>query len=84
MQLTDAAIRNAKAKDKHYKLSDKKGLYLLINKAGKYFRFDYRYAEKHKTMAFGVYPDVKLTDAKKSVTMSAGCCKTRLTLPGIK
>ena len=65
MPLTDTAIRNAKTKDKPYKLSDKKGLYLLINKAGKYFRFDYRYAGKRKTMAFGVYPDVKLVDAKK-------------------
>ena len=36
MPLTDTAIRNAKAKDKPYKLSDEKGLYLLINKAGKY------------------------------------------------
>ena len=65
MSLTDTAIRNAKAKDKPYKLSDEKGLYLLINKAGKYFRFDYRYAGKRKTMAFGVYPDVKLVDARK-------------------
>ena len=51
MPLTDTAIRNAKAKDKPYKLSDEKGLYLLINKAGKYFRFDYRYAGKRKTIA---------------------------------
>jgi len=65
MPLTDTAIRNAKTKDKPYKLSDEKGLYLLINKAGKYFRFDYRYAGKRKTMAFGVYPDVKLVDARK-------------------
>ena len=65
MPLTDTAIRNAKAKDKPYKLSDEKGLYLLINKAGKYFRFDYRYAGKRKTMAFGVYPDVKLVDARE-------------------
>ena len=42
MPLTDTAIRNAKAKKKPYKLSDEKGLYLLVNKAGKYFRFDYR------------------------------------------
>ncbi len=65
MPLTDTVIRNDRAKDKPYKLSDEKGLYLLINKAGKYFRFDYRYAGKRKTMAFGVYPDVKLVDARK-------------------
>ena len=32
MPLTDTAIRNAKAKDKPYRLSDEKGLYLLINR----------------------------------------------------
>jgi len=63
MPLTDTAIRNAKTKDKPYKMSDEKGLYLLINKAGKYFRFDYRYAGKRKTMAFGVYPEVKLAES---------------------
>lgn len=65
MPLTDTAIRNAKAKKKPYKLSDEKGLYLLVNKAGKYFRFDYRYAGKRKTIALGVYPDVKLADARE-------------------
>jgi len=65
MPLTDTAIRNAKAKKKPYKLSDEKGLYLLVNKTGKYFRFDYRYAGKRKTLALGVYPDVKLADARE-------------------
>ncbi len=65
MPLTDTAIRNSRAKEKPYKLSDEKGLHLLVNKSGKYFRFDYRYAGKRKTMAFGVYPDVKLVDARK-------------------
>ncbi|MBW1913503.1 MAG: DUF4102 domain-containing protein, partial [Deltaproteobacteria bacterium] len=46
MPLTDSAIRTAKAKDKPYKLSDEKGLYLLVNLAGKYFRYDYRFAGK--------------------------------------
>jgi len=65
MPLTDAAIRNAKPKEKPHKLSDEKGLYLLVNKAGKYFRFDYRYAGKRKTLALGVYPDVKLAEVRK-------------------
>ena len=45
----------------------KKGMYLLINKAGKYFRFNYRYAGKCKTLALGVYPDVKLAEARKKL-----------------
>lgn len=65
MPLTDTTIRNAKPKEKQYKLFDEKGLYLLVKKAGKYFRFDYRYAGKRKTLALGVYPGVKLADARK-------------------
>ena len=65
MPLTDTAIRNAKPKEKQYKLADEKGLYLLVKKAGKYFRFDYRYAGKRKTLALGVYPGVKLKEARE-------------------
>ncbi len=65
MPLTDTAIRNAKPIDKQYKLSDDKGLYLLVKKAGKYFRLDYRFNGKRKTLALGVYPEVKLKDARE-------------------
>jgi integrase len=62
--LTDVAIRNAKPADKPYKLSDYKGLYLLVSPAGKYWRFNYRYLGKQKTLAVGVYPDTSLEDAR--------------------
>ncbi len=65
MPLTDTAIRNAKPQNKQYKLTDERGMYLLVNKAGKYFRFDYRFAGKRKTLALGVYPDVKLVEARE-------------------
>lgn len=65
MPLSDTAIRNAKSSEKPYKLSDEKGLYLLINAAGKYWRFDYRFMGKRKTLALGVYPDVRLADARE-------------------
>ncbi len=65
MTITDIAIRNAKPREKQYKLSDEKGLYVLIRKSGKYFRFDYRYAGKRKILAIGVYPDVTLAVAGK-------------------
>ncbi len=65
MPLTDTAIRNAKAREKPYKLSDERGLYLLVRKTGsKYFRFDYRFMGKRKTLAIGVYPDVSLAEAR--------------------
>jgi integrase len=65
MLLKDTAIRNARPKEKQYKLYDEKGLYLLVKKAGKYFRFDYRYAGKRKTLSLGVYPGVKLAEARE-------------------
>jgi len=34
MSLTDIIIKNAKPKDKQYKLSDAKGLYLLVKPSG--------------------------------------------------
>jgi len=66
MPLTDTAIRNAKPREKQYKLYDKRGLYLLVRTSGKYFRFDYRFLGKRKTMALGVYPDVPLADARQA------------------
>lgn len=63
--LTDPALRNAKGKDKPYKLSDGGGLYLLVNKdAVKYWRMDYRFEGKRLTLAFGKYPDVSLLAAR--------------------
>lgn len=64
MPLTDTACRNAKAGEKPLKMADEKGLYLLVNKAGKYWRWDYRFAGKRKTMALGVYPEVALAKAR--------------------
>ena len=65
MPLTDTAIRNAKPKEKPYKLTDGRGLYLLVNKSGKYFRWDYRFGGKRKTLALGVYPDLKLKEVRE-------------------
>lgn len=64
--LTDIQPRNAKPKEKPYKLSDGGGLYLLINTDGaKYWRMDYRYAGTRKTLAFGRYPQTSLAQARE-------------------
>jgi integrase len=64
--LTDTTIRNAKTLDKDYKLTDEKGMYLLVKKTGgKLFRYDYRYLSKRKTLALGSYPDVSLSKARE-------------------
>jgi hypothetical protein len=66
MALTDIAIRNAKAKDKPYKLSDTAGLYLLINpNSKKYWRLKYRFAGKEKLLSIGVYPIINLSEARE-------------------
>jgi hypothetical protein len=52
MPLSDPACKNAKPKDKPYKLTDEKGMFLLINpNASKYFRLKYRFAGKEKVLA---------------------------------
>lgn len=63
--LNDVAVRNAKAKDTPYKLTDERGMYLLVKSAGKYWRMNYRYLGKGKTLALGVYPDISLKDARE-------------------
>lgn len=60
MPLTDIACRNAKPGNRPRKLADGGGLYLLVNQSGKYWRWDYRFAGKRKTMALGTYPEVPL------------------------
>jgi len=63
--LTVTAINNAKPKDKPYKISDEKGLYLLVQTRGsKLWRFDYRFDAKRKTLALGSYPDLSLSEAR--------------------
>ena len=65
MKLSDAAIRGALARSVQYKMGDGNGLYLLVTPKGKkYWRMDYRFAGKRKTVVFGVYPDVKLKAAR--------------------
>ena len=65
MALTDTGIRVAKPTDKARKLADEKGLYLLIQPTGaKLWRFDYRFADKRKTLAIGTYPDTGLRLAR--------------------
>lgn len=68
MPLTDTAIKKAKPGDKPVKLSDGKGLYLLVNPAGsKLWRWKYRVLGKEKVMSLGAYPDVSLAQAREGV-----------------
>jgi len=66
MALSDAKVKAATVPEdkKQAKLADGGGLYLLIKSSGKYWRLDYRFGDKRKTMAIGVYPQVSLKEAR--------------------
>jgi len=65
-RLTAVAIKAAKGKTKPYKLSDSEGLYLLVKPNGRrYWRMNYRHLGKQKSLAFGIWPDVSLADARE-------------------
>ncbi|GHU17778.1 integrase [Betaproteobacteria bacterium] len=72
MALSDTALRAAKPAPKDYRISDDRGLYLLVKaKGGKLWRFDYRHGFKpgtekprRLTLALGIYPDVSLKEAR--------------------
>jgi len=66
MKLSDPAVRKAKPEAKAYKMADGGGMYLEVMPSGsKYWRLKYRYAGKEKRLAFGVYPDVSLAQARE-------------------
>ena len=65
MPLNDRQIKNAKPKDKPYKLTDGNGLYLYITPAGgKLWRLKYRIDDKEKNLSIGKYPDISLAEAR--------------------
>lgn len=65
MPLTDTEIRKTKPAAKPLKLSDGKGLYLLVNPTGsKLWRWKYRVDGKEKLMTLGAYPDLSLAQAR--------------------
>jgi hypothetical protein len=54
MPLTDVEIRNARPREKAYRLADGAGMYLEVSPAGgKYWRLKYRIAGKEKRLALG-------------------------------
>ena len=68
MALNDTFIKNStkhSGKATGDKYADGAGMYLLVKASGKYWRMDYRFADKRKTLAMGVYPEVSLAAARK-------------------
>lgn len=63
--LSDAKARTAKPGERDYKLTDEKGLYLLVRKNGsKLWQHKYRVSGKEKKASYGVYPEVSIKEAR--------------------
>jgi hypothetical protein len=67
LPLSDIQLRNAKPKDKSYKLADGGGLYLEVMPNGsKLWRMKFKQATGNESrLAFGAYPEVSLLAARK-------------------
>lgn len=67
MALTDAKLRAIKPRAADFKMADGEGLYLLVKATGgKLWRLAYRFNEKQKTLALGVYPKISLLAARRA------------------
>ena len=65
MPLSDLKVRNAKRKEKAYKLADDHGLYLLVTpNGGKLWRWKYRFKGSEKLLSCGTYPVITLAAAR--------------------
>lgn len=64
-KLTAVQVRNAKPKEKPYKLTDGHGLHLHISELGrKTWRYRFRLDGKESTFVIGEYPRMSLSDAR--------------------
>lgn len=65
--ISDIKVRNLKARDKPYKVSDFEGLFVLVKISGsKSWRFKYRINGKEKLLVIGDYPAVSLAQARQT------------------
>lgn len=66
MRLSALAIRNAKSREKPYKLGDGGGLYLLVKPSGtRLWRMNYAYMGRQNTLSFGEWPLIGLAEARE-------------------
>ncbi len=65
-KLTDSQCRSFKPTEKPQKMFDGGGLYLFVSPTGaKTWRLAYRFSGKPKTISFGPYPSVSLSEARQ-------------------
>ena len=64
--LTDTRVKTAKAQEKPYKLTDERGLQLMVFPNGsKIWQLRYRFEGKERTASLGKYPEVSLAEARE-------------------
>jgi integrase len=64
--LKEITVKNAKAKEKAYKLFDGHGLYLYVAPTGgKSWRYNFRFQGIPRTLTIGQYPEIGLKDARE-------------------
>ena len=64
-KLTELSIKQAKPKEKQYKLTDGEGMFLRVYPNGsKYWQLQYWFDGKQKIFSLGVWPDVSLKEAR--------------------
>lgn len=67
MAVKDVKFRNAKPREKAYKIPAERGLHMLVKPNGsKCWRFKYRFLGKEKLLSIGIYPDVSFADAMEA------------------
>lgn len=65
MPLTNISVKQAKSRDKPYKLYDAHGLFLLVTPTGgKWWRMKYKFCGKEKGLSLGTYPMTTLSMAR--------------------
>jgi integrase len=79
MPLTELEIKNAKPRATPLKLTDDRGLFLLVTPAGnRIWRWRYRFERKEKMLALGSYPETSLKVARMlrdaaRIRLAQGC-----------
>src|ERR1700756_273098 len=64
--LNDPKVRSAKSRERAFKLSDERGLFLLVTPTGsRLWRLKYRLNGREKLISLGAYPDVTLKRARE-------------------
>lgn len=74
--LTAAEVKNARAESKRRKMSDGRGLLLIVDPSGgKWWRYRYKHKGRERLMSLGVYPTMTLSQARvardKAATLRA-------------